>query len=133
VTDGLCLLRKCPTQPPFLANVSFNAFAFRFNLCCFINDNFKIVLPGHQWLHHVGDAAPASVVESEHKFFQSPHTRNTTGVVFTEPSETYTPHNFLFNKNFNKSYTHAPTIEEFVPKVKANNDNNNNNNNNNDK
>jgi NADH:ubiquinone oxidoreductase subunit len=40
---------------------------------------------GHQWLHHVGDATPASVVESEHKFFQSPHTRNTTGVVFTAP------------------------------------------------
>jgi NADH:ubiquinone oxidoreductase subunit len=74
---------------------------------------------GHQWLHHVGDATPASVNESDRKFFQAPHTANPTGNVFTAPSQSYTPHNFLFNKNYGKSYTCEPLTERFDPQAEA--------------
>lgn len=76
-------------------------------------------VPGewHQWLHHVGDAPPA-VVEAERKFFQTPHTPNATGQVFTAPGQTYTPHNFLFNKSYGQNYTSTPITEQWQPAVK---------------
>jgi len=78
-------------------------------------------VPGewHQWLHRIGDAPPESVA-AERKFFQVSHTPNTTGVVFTEPDRTYTPHNFLLNKNFGTNYTADPLIEEWQPHSTSN-------------
>ncbi len=75
-------------------------------------------VPGewHQWLHHVGDAPPPAVA-AERKFFQTPHSPNTTGTVYTTPSATYTPHNFLLNKKHGANYTAAPLIEPWQPKT----------------